>query len=1023
VAGCRLFTWQFLSGVSDFILVGMAVTGSSALVGRAEELARLLAALDQAEQGRPAMVLIAGDAGVGKTRLVAELAHQARQRGVRVLVGGCLEVGDVGLPYVPVVAALRGFAAEADGRALLATAAKGLPRLARLLPELADEPNAPASLGEGLEQLQLFDGVGSLLVRLSQHAPLLLVLEDLQWADASTRELVAFLHQTLRTGRLLLVATYRSDELQRRHPLWPWLAEFGRRPGVARLELGPLSRTELAEQLAAVRGQHLSASAVERIFARSEGNPFYAEELLAVGADHAQVALPRALGEVLLARVQVLSDGAQQVLRVAAVAGRRVSHQLLVAAARRPELEVETGLREAVAAGVLVAESASESYGFRHALLQEAVYGDLLPGERVRLHATYARLLAEVAEGRCHNSRHGSMGVQAAELAYHCLASHDLTGALAASVQAAAQAEAVLAPAEALRHLEQALALWDQVPQAAAVAGAYRVDLLLQAGEAANAAGAADRALSLTRQAICEIDPSVAPLRAAQAHERLASYLVVGRDEEGLQLCLRAAELVPEDPPTPLRARVTAALARALINAGQRDAARRSCTTALAVAQAVGSKGDEADALITLGFVEVQDSHSKARSLFEQARRLAADAGRIDIELRALHNLGYLEYDLGHLAAACAAWDEGARRAWRGGLAWSPTALEMRGLRCYGRYVAGDWDASEQLAAAVDEQVAEVAPALAADALAVQVSRGRDIVERRLAQLTSLNTPNEALEIWVVIWVAIHEAEQASWHDDVSRASSAIERGLEATVGAVRWAQEELMLCAAGLAVQAAQAEQARASGDPVLLTDAVSVGRAFVDRARLMGQRADRSVHGRSVHVPAWLARAEAEWSRVEGQADPARWQIAVEAFSFGCVYEVARCRWRLAEALLATGERTQAATAARAAYQTAARLEAAPLRGALEALARRAHLDLGAGQPQQPERAGLTPREQEVLRLLAEGRSNRQIAAALFISGKTASVHVTHILTKLGVHSRLEAAARARELGLDRIADPSRP
>ena len=341
---------RFPSGSSDLILAGMAVAGVPGLVGRAEELARLLAALERAEQGRPVMMLVAGDAGVGKTRLLAELAHQARQRGTQVMVGGCLEVGDVGLPYVPVVAALRGFVAEADNRELLAAAAKGLPRLGRLLPELAEESNAPASLGEGLEQLQLFDGVGSLLVRLSEHAPLVLVLEDLHWADASTRELVAFLHQTLRTGRLLLVVTYRSDELQRRHPLWPWLAELGRRPGVAQLELAPLRRAELAEHLAALHGQRLSAAAVERIFARSEGNPFYAEELLAVGADQAEVALPRALGEVLLARVQVLSEGAQQVLRVAGVAGRRVRHRLLVAAAGRPEPEVEMGLREAVAA-------------------------------------------------------------------------------------------------------------------------------------------------------------------------------------------------------------------------------------------------------------------------------------------------------------------------------------------------------------------------------------------------------------------------------------------------------------------------------------------------------------------------------------------------------------------------------------------------------------------------------------------------------------------------------------------------
>jgi predicted ATPase len=246
----------------------MAEAVAGGFVGRAEELARLLAALERAEQNRPVMVLVGGDAGVGKTRLLAELAHQARQRGAQVMVGGCLEVGDVGLPYVPVIAALRGFAAEDDNDELLAAGAKGLPRLGRLLPELADEPNDTAPLGEGLEQLQLFDAVGSLLLRLSEHAPLLLVLEDLHWADSSSRELIAFLHQTLRTGRLLVVASYRSDELHRQHPLWPWLAEFSRRPGVTRLELGPLSQAELAEHLAALRGQRLSAAELSRIFDR-----------------------------------------------------------------------------------------------------------------------------------------------------------------------------------------------------------------------------------------------------------------------------------------------------------------------------------------------------------------------------------------------------------------------------------------------------------------------------------------------------------------------------------------------------------------------------------------------------------------------------------------------------------------------------------------------------------------------------------------------------------------------------------
>jgi DNA-binding CsgD family transcriptional regulator len=199
------------------------------------------------------------------------------------------------------------------------------------------------------------------------------------------------------------------------------------------------------------------------------------------------------------------------------------------------------------------------------------------------------------------------------------------------------------------------------------------------------------------------------------------------------------------------------------------------------------------------------------------------------------------------------------------------------------------------------------------------------------------------------------------------------------------------------------------------VLAEAVALGRTFLQRARSVAERSGRIVHP-DVHVPAWLAKAEAEWTRVEGHSDPDRWQAAAEAFSFGFLYEVARCRWRLAEALLGTGRGGEAAAAARGAYHTAVRLWAAPLRRALEALARRARLNLGKGLPQESGRTGLTPRELEVLGLLVAGRSNRQIAEDLFISGKTASVHVTSILAKLGVHSRLEAAARARELGLDR-------
>jgi len=404
------------------------------LIGRAAELQRLQAVLGRAEQGRPQLVLLAGEAGVGKTRLLLEFADQAHRCGVRVLTGGCVELGDIGLAYLPVVDALRGLADDPADAELLPEIAATAPGLSRLLPGMTGPGPTGALASDGLDQFQVFDAVRALLARHSQRSPVVLVLEDMHWADRASRDLLAFLARTLRSGRVTLVASYRSDELHRRHPLRPVLAELVRLPGVKRIELAPFSQVELAEHLEAITGAPLQADQVERIHARSEGNPFYAEQLLVAGAGDPEVELPPTLTDVLLARVQTLSEPAQQVLRLAAVAGRRVSDRLLAQVVGRSEADMDGGLRAAIAVGVLVADNTSGTYMFRHALLQEAVYDDLLPGEQVRLHAAYARLLASEPEG------------VAAELAHHCLASHDLVGALAASVRAAEEAAAVLAP-------------------------------------------------------------------------------------------------------------------------------------------------------------------------------------------------------------------------------------------------------------------------------------------------------------------------------------------------------------------------------------------------------------------------------------------------------------------------------------------------------------------------------------------------------------------------------------------------
>ena len=385
--------------------------------------------------------------------------------------------------------------------------------------------------------------------------------------------------------------------------------------------------------------------------------------------------------------------------------------------------------------------------------------------------------------------------------------------------------------------------------------------------------------------------------------------------------------------------------------------------------------------------------------------------------MRALHNLAWLECGLGNLASAGIAFDDGAELAERTGRGWTRVGIDMRRGRRMVRYLAGAWDECERLTADDPQLLMTLAAAeLAVEGLAVPIARGRPFAAKRLRQLVAFAGVDRYLDKDVAAW----EAELATWRGDLERAKSAIQRALAAldAIEPVHQAWDTAWVCMKGLTIEAERAARARVAGEAAVLDDAMAAGGALLERARTAALQNPQPALAHGVRLRGWQAAAEAEWTRLQGRSDPKLWQVAVEAFSYGHVYAVARCQWRLAEALLGAGDREPAIAVGRAAYQTAVRLGAEPLRGALELLARRGRLDLGAGVPAERTLAGLTSREVEVLRLLVEGRSNRQIAEQLFISGKTASVHVTNILAKLGVHSRLEAAATARRLGLDQSA-----
>src|SRR3954468_14147922 len=468
---------------------------SSRMVGRAAELQQLEDALRDAGSGRPSLAFVAGDSGVGKTRLVNELLRRAGAAGAEVLSGDAVELGEGEVPYAALMSALRPLAR--DGHPSLdALHPRDRAELARLLPGLAGA--APADEGTDTPaQGRLFEAVLALLDRLGSDAPVVLALEDLHWADPSTRAFIAFLARSLCGESALAVLTYPLGALHRRHPRRPLLAEIERDPAVHRVTLVPLSRDELAAALEDILGEAPDSDLLDRLYARSEGNPLFMEELLAAGVD-GRGALPITLRDALMVRIEQLSEPAQEVLRVLAV-GQQVDHTTLAQVSGMDRAALVAALREAVASH-LVEARADDRYAFRHALLREVVADDLLPGERVELH----RAFAEALERRAAD---GPPDAQiAAGIAHHYAATGDQRAALGASVRAATAAEAVHAFGEAAALLERALELWDRVPDAEQIAGIDHVALLLRAGDAFIASGDRSRPIPLLRAALEMVD-------------------------------------------------------------------------------------------------------------------------------------------------------------------------------------------------------------------------------------------------------------------------------------------------------------------------------------------------------------------------------------------------------------------------------------------------------------------------------------------------------------------------------------
>jgi ATP/maltotriose-dependent transcriptional regulator MalT len=997
---------------SDTGTVATRVT-SSRLIGRSRELTELEAALHDASAGRPSLAFIAGESGVGKTRLLRELERHALDTGARVVSGDCVSLGEDELPYAPIVAALRSLTRDGDpvldelGPATRAGLASLLPELARPDVQRAGDRDDPA-------QGRVFEALLTLLDRLGREEPVLFAIEDLHWADSSTRAFLVFLARSLRAERVLVVASYRPDELHRRHPLRRLLAELERGPRARHVELTPLSREELAEQLADILGAPAEAGLVKRLYARSEGNPFFAEELLAAGLD-GRGELPPTMRDALMVRIETLAPAAQELVRLLAVA-RRVDHGLLTDASTFDGAALRDALREAVAGHVVVVD-ADGRYVFRHALLREVVHDDLLPGEHAELHLALARALERRVQAD------GPDAQIMAGIAHHYLSAGDQPEALASAVRAAEAAETVHAHGEGARLFERALELWPRVPGAQELVGRDHTALLTQAALAHDNDGHRVRAEALYEAALEGVDGATDPHRAAGLLERLAAARwALGTAELGLATLERGLALLPRDDTSRERALLLARRAAFLMLRGRHRSAIEAARAALPVAEAAGEPGARSRALNALGtslmgLGEVDEGAAYLREALELAE--AADRSS-ELQAAAL-NLADALHMAGRSDEARAIVRESIEQA------------NDRGERCdwltlLGAEIAfdtGDWAyaADHMLEARPFTGTTFVNSLLRRAELALgrgDSAAARDLLEQAQDATRYLDEP----QFLGVLGALLAELERRAGDLDAARGAvqAALDRIETCTDDVVRLARVATL----GAIIEADAAQRARDLGDDEAQRRALMESDFHLARVRAAAD------DGGPIEGAA-LRTAEAEHARAAGAPDPAVYEAAAQAWeAVERPYPAAIMRWRAGEADVAAGDREAAAIALDRAHAVVVTLGAGWLRGEIEGLAARARLTLAAGAPAGPEPAamtpdedpfGLTPRERQVLALVAEGRTNREIGETLFMAEKTASVHVSRILAKLDVRSRTEAAAVAHRLGLDDGLAASRP
>jgi DNA-binding CsgD family transcriptional regulator/tetratricopeptide (TPR) repeat protein len=968
----------------------------NSLVGRDAELAQLIAEFRTAESGRMAAVVLGGDAGVGKTRLISELAEHAAGEGAIVLHGHAIDIREAP-PFWPMITALRhGMVGSSDQE-----------MIDILGPRLAQLDDLSAGSGPRARALEVLHRV---VVELASLRVVVLIIEDLHWADRSTCDLLVYLIANLTSEPVLLVGTWRSDTPGGMPEVIAALAELRRHRQVSWRQVEPLSRQSAARLVEAWAPARPDLQSL--VWQRSAGNALIIEETVRAVLGGDASGLPATLREVILARVGALSGGAQQVVRAVAASTGPLPHPLLATVLQEAGPPLLDAVREAAAAGVVVVDERDQGYRLRHGLMTEVVAADLLPGERMELHRRYAIALTDGRGTHSPGIRTGARSPALdARLAHHWQLAGAAEQAFVSSVAAARGSERIRGYAEAHRHWLRAASLTAQVPADGTVPS--RSECLERAAEAADLAGDHEDAVALLERRLGEPD-APAGLPGALLTARMGRYLAAaGHEDRAVRTYKMAAGRLPPAGDDAARAEVLAGHASVLLQSGRFAKAGSVAVRALELSRAAGARTVEAKVLAIYGFSQAYLSDVEAGSsalddALAVAERTAEPSAIGEAYLRQAE---LLSGPLNALDQGVACARRGVARVSELGLART-AGVTLLTFASNGLFRLGRWDQAEQ---SVTDAWAR-APS-GAEALDVRLARCRLRVGR--GEFDTAVDDLEAIELLTGpaagpryrIPLLILRAGMEMWRSRPDTALACVEEGLDL----VEAGQIDLWLVAPLIWHGARAWAEITRLGLPPL---------SPMQARRLRGHRADLARRGTDTVVAVqevlatFTTMSAAEIARAEGRSDPAEWAKVAELWEQRQQpYPTAYARLRRAEAILAGRARsTEAAGELRLAARTARSLGAAPFLTEITDLAARARIRLDPAEPgPRPERRAptvtvldaLTPRELDVLVEMASGLTNREIGRRLFISEKTVGVHVSRIFSKTGVHSRVQASA----------------